>query len=245
MEWHEKDLFWETMAQKLFTSERLKNTPVEVEKIIQLLDIKPDSVILDLCCGPGRHSLEFAKRGHQVTGIDSTQKYLTEARENTQNQGLKIDFVHSDMRDYCNPDHFDIVLNLFTSFGYFKDQSDDKKVLKNIYKSLKEKGKVIIELFGKEILAHHFRERDWYEEQGILFLEERKLSDDWGWLTNRWIKVTENKKEEFIITHRLYSGIELSTLLKNLGFKEVKIYGSIEGIPYNQNAKRLVVVGVK
>ena len=75
-DWHEDDNFWETMAPKLFPEERMKFTPKEVDKIISLLEISPDAYILDLCCGPGRHSLELARRGFKVLGVDRTLKYL-------------------------------------------------------------------------------------------------------------------------------------------------------------------------
>ena len=65
------------------------------------------------------------------------------------------------MRSFCRPEAFDVVLNMYSSLGYFEDIEEDKQVLKNIYRSLKNKGKLLIDLMGKEILARIFRERDW------------------------------------------------------------------------------------
>ena len=79
--WHDQDDFWDTWSPILFTKEKWDEATKEVDNIITLLDIKSDAHILDLCCGPGRHSLEFAQRSFKVTGVDRTTKYLDKARE--------------------------------------------------------------------------------------------------------------------------------------------------------------------
>ena len=79
--WHEDDEFWESFAPKIFAKDLWDNAPVEVEKIISLLRINPGACILDLCCGTGRHSLEFARQGFQVTGVDRTLTYIKEAKK--------------------------------------------------------------------------------------------------------------------------------------------------------------------
>ena len=133
--WHEDDEFWERWEPVMFTQQRLANTPAEVEQIIALLDIKPEAQILDLCCGVGRHSLEFARRGFQVTGVDRTQRYLDQAREQAGKEGLGIEFVHGDMRTFSRTDSFDNVISMFTSFGYFEDPEDDRRVVTNVFDS--------------------------------------------------------------------------------------------------------------
>ena len=159
--WHEDDEFWERWEPVMFTQQRLANTPAEVEQIIALLDIKPEAQILDLCCGVGRHSLEFARRGFQVTGVDRTQRYLSQATEQANREGLHAEFVQDDMRTFCRPDSYDAVINMFTSFSYFEDPEEDRQVIANVYQSLKSEGKLILETHGKETLARIFRERVW------------------------------------------------------------------------------------
>ena len=74
--WHEDDSFWETWGPLIFTPQRIADAIEEVTKIIKLLNIQPGSSVLDLGCGIGRHSLELARRGYQVTGVDRTRGYL-------------------------------------------------------------------------------------------------------------------------------------------------------------------------
>lgn len=239
--WHEENSFWHSMAPKLFSRVMLERAASEVEGCTRLAGVSPPCKVLDLCCGPGRHSAELARKGYRVTGVDRTREYLDEAGKDFPD----IEFVEADMRDFRRTDSFSLVLNLYTSFGYFEDPADDRKVVENVYESLVPGGKFIMELMGKEVLARIFRERDWYEEDGIIYLEERRVLDDWKWVEARWLKLDGEKMEEYTISHRLYSARELKELLTESGFGEVEIYGSLAGISYDQNAERLVAVARK
>lgn len=243
--WYDQDNFWETFERVMFTPERLENTAAEVDNIIKLLDIQAGVHILDHCCGTGRHTLEFARRGFTITGVDRTRPYLEKAKKHARKENLAIEFIQSDMRQFKRPGNFDVALNLFTSFGYFEDPEEDRKVLNNIYDSLKPGGKLLMEMTGKEVLARIFRERDWQEQDDFLILQERKLSKNWGWIDSHWILFRDNQRFEQTISHRLYSAVELSTLLAKAGFSNIQVYGDLEGHEYNHEAKRLVVVAQK
>ncbi len=78
--WHEQDTFWDTVAPVLFTERRWSDAPAEVEQVAYLLGLGSGAHVLDLCCGMGRHSLELARRGFQVTGVDRTRPYLAVCR---------------------------------------------------------------------------------------------------------------------------------------------------------------------
>jgi len=243
--WHDDEEFWETFAPTLFGPKRWEDAPKEVDELILLLGIKPGSTILDLCCGKGRHSLELARRGFRVTGVDKTAAYLQEARKRAETEELRIEFIKEDMRKFSRNDAFDVVINMFTSLGYFEDLADDKRVLANMYRSLRKGGTLMIDVMGKEILARIFRERDWQEQNGSFVLQERKICRSWSWIENRWILLKEGKQYEALISHRLYSAEELSGLLTDSGFSCVNIYGDLTGAEYGHNAKRLIAVANK
>jgi SAM-dependent methyltransferase len=245
--WHEDDAFWETFGPYIFTDDRLKLAPSEVDSLIALLELEPGAKILDLCCGPGRHALEFACRGYAVTGVDRTRSYLDRARNQAASEGLKIELVESDARAFARPDAFDAALNLFTSFGYFDDPADDLKVARNLCASLRAGGKAVVDILGKEPLARRFRERDWSQQpDGTIVLEERKIKGAWERIESRWILVrSDGTKTEGTILLRLYSGTELTALLKQAGFAAVDLYGSVAGSPYDNRAERLIAVARK
>jgi SAM-dependent methyltransferase len=242
--WYEDDGFWEATAPYLFNQRRLDATHEQVDQVLELLQIEPGAQVLDLCCGPGRHSLELARRGFSVTGVDRTTLYLEQARKQAQIEKLSAEFIQEDMRRFRQPDGFNAAINLYTSFGYFDDPADDRHVLANLFSSLKQDGTLVMEMMSKEVLARIFRERDWWQDEGdgTLFLEERKLTSDWTRVESRWILVRDGTQREFTLTLRLYAASELTVLLEDCGFETVEIYGGLEGEPYDHTAKRLVAV---
>ena len=246
--WYDQDDFWETFRPTLFSEQRWDAAPTEVDHLLALSDLEPGAPVLDLCCGPGRHSLELARRGFRVTGVDRTVSYLEAARQQANEEGLEVEFVQEDMRRFVRPGAFDAAINLFTSFGYFEDPAQDLQVAEHLYTSLKPGGKLVMEMMGKEALARIFQERDWFwldEEEGVIMLEERKLSQGWGWIESTWTLLRGSERQTYTVSHRLYAGTELAALLRQAGFSSVELFGGLEGVPYDQHARRLAVVAKK
>lgn len=243
--WYQDESFWKTFAPTMFNQERLEAAAGEVDNIVKLLALEKGAKILDLCCGIGRHSIELARRGYEVVGVDLTQRYLNKAREQAESEGLAVQFVKSDMRRFCQIDEFDAVINMFTAFGYFEIEADNKRVLANIHCSLRKGGTLILDTIGKEILARIYQQRDWHEADGRIFLRECKTQQNWSWIDSRWMMLENGKIREFRFGHRIYSAVEIAGLLKEFGFSSVNIYGDLEGADYDQNAKRLVAVARK
>lgn len=244
-QWFQNPDFWHAHHDRMFTKERLEGADEEIEAIEALAAATPPAQVLDLCCGPGRHSVALARRGYAVTGVDLTTEYLDLAQERAEAAGVTPAFVQCDMRDFRMAEGFDLAINLFTSFGYFEDPADDDKVLSNVFASLKPGGAFVMDMMGKEILAKCFQERDWVEEDGILLLEERSINKDWTWVTNRCTFIDESGRRELNLSHRIYSAQELKVALIGAGFGQVIIYGSLDGAPYDPNAQRLIAVARK
>jgi len=198
--------------------------------------------VLDLCCGLGRISSELARMGFNVTGVDITESFLNAAREDAKYENLNIEYIKSDARDFIRPGYFDTIVNLYISFGYFSDQNDDLKVLRNAYESLKKGGTFIIETMGKEIAVRDFIEAEWFERAGATLLTEYEPLDSWAFLGNRWIIIKDNKRLEKKFVQRLYSASELRESLQKAGFKKIDIYGDWDESPYNQYASKLIMV---
>jgi SAM-dependent methyltransferase len=244
--WYENDDFWEAVAPLLFSRERIALAPQQVDQALALLRPNSGAAVLDLCCGIGRHSLELARRGYAVTGVDRTRAYLKRARAQAAAEGLAVEFIESDARAFRRVGAFGGAINLFTSFGYFEDPAEDLKVAENLYASLEPGARLVVDLISKENLARRFRERDWSENaDGTLLLEDRRLRNGWDWLENRWILIKGGERKEFTLSHRLYAGSELAALLKQAGFAAVTLYGDLSGAPYNHRAERLVAVAEK
>jgi SAM-dependent methyltransferase len=243
--WHEDERFWRKAERVLFSRAKMESAPIEVDRIISLAGIKPGVRVLDLCCGVGRHVLELARRGFDVTGVDTTKSYIKKATQTAKKEGLKVKLINADMRDFVHPGGFDVILNLFTSFGYFEDAEDDRKVAANIYRSLKRGGRLIMQTASKEVTALGFQEKYWIEDEGCFVLEEQRVENNWSWIERHWIIFEGNRRHDLYPSHRLYSATELMDLLENCGFGSVNAYGDLKGNPFDHQARRLVIMAQK
>ncbi|MDH7568241.1 MAG: class I SAM-dependent methyltransferase [Armatimonadota bacterium] len=244
--WYEQDEFWEVFYNALYTEVQWAAATEDVEQLLALAGTPPGASVLDLPCGPGRHSLALARRGFRVTGVDLNAAYLGRARRRAEEEGLNVEWVRDNMRRFCRPEAFDLVINLYTSFGYFEDPADDRAVALNFWRSLRPGGALVMELEGKEIMARDFRPREWrWEADGSPLLVERTIRPGWDWVENRWILIRGATRHDFVVSHRLYSATELTGLLREMGFGVVKSFGNLSGAPYDHRASKLVVVARK
>jgi SAM-dependent methyltransferase len=243
--WFDNEAFWAAFKPSLFGEERWLLAARDAEPLTTLLHLKPGARVLDLCCGPGRFSIELAGRGFKVTGVDRTAFYLAEARRRAKQAKLHVEFVREDMRRFVRRSAFDACINMFTSFGYFEDPADDLRVCRHVLQSLRPGGRFLIQAAGKEWLARHFQPSDWHETAGALVLEERKVAPGWTGLENRWVIIRKGEVREFRFFLRVYSGVELRDLLRRAGFAKADIYGGLNGEPYDHTTRWLVAVAQK
>jgi SAM-dependent methyltransferase len=244
-EWFNDESLWETFESHMFTPERVGATGVEVDAIIRLLAVRSGANVLDLCCGVGRHSIELARRGFNVTGVDRTRLYLDKARNLAAAEQLNVEFFQADMREFLRPNSYDAAINYFTAFGYFDDPADDLKVARNLCASLKPGGRLLLDMIGKEIVAAKFSPRDFTRHGDTIVLEERRLLDGWKRIATKWTLIRGVERRESTLTLRLYSGAELERTLLDAGFEKVDLYGRLKGTPYDQNAERLIAVATR
>jgi SAM-dependent methyltransferase len=240
-EWFEDEKFWTDYAPIMFDEARWAEVPAVVDALERLCGLSPGAAVLDACCGPGRHSIELASRGYEVTGIDITEAYLDAARESA--IGLpKARFVRADLRELEMPKAFDLAINLYTSFGYFAEPSEDKAALRRLRRALKAGGQLVLETTGKETAARDFTEGESFERGGWEVRTEFAVVGAWEGLRNRWILTRGDERVDRAFVLRLYSGTELKGALLEAGFADVRILGGLDGSPYDQAAKSLVAL---
>jgi len=158
--------------------------------------------ILDTACGWGRHAVELAKRGYRVTGVDLSPVMLEEAEKRAQKAGVTVRWLCMDLRDIDFTNEFDVAINIFTSFGYFKDEEYNVKVLQNVSRSLVSGGRFLLDLDNPEYFIFKKQGRDrfrlptktgvagesilkeeflhWKRERRVVysFLDRRRKEDD-------------------------------------------------------------------
>jgi SAM-dependent methyltransferase len=228
----------------MFPENRIEAAEADVEQIVALAGFEGTEV-LDLCSGPGRHSVALARRGLSVTGVDRSTFLLSRARERAAAAGVCVEWVQEDMRRFVRPGAFGLAVNLFTSFGYF-DDADNQRVLDNLSRNLRPGGKAVIDVFSKERLARVFEATSSeVQPDGSVFIERREIYDDWHRVRNEWILIRDGEASTYRLDLAVYSGVELRDRLERAGFGAVRLYGGYGGEPYDREARRLVAVATR
>lgn len=242
MQWFENEEFWRSFYPWMFSERRFQAAPVEVDRVVALAGVREGAVV-DVCCGPARHSLLLAQKGFRVTGVDRSSFLLSKAKERA--AGMEIEFVQSDVRDFLRPGAFDLALSLFTSFGYFETRQEDLALLCNIRANLKAGGVFVIDVMGRERVARMPARVSWEESpDGDIFVDRAEILPGWMKVRAHWLLIQGERARRFEFDLNLYSGQELTGALEEAGFTEVRIFGSLAGTPYDATATRLVARAV-
>ncbi|MBI3549509.1 MAG: class I SAM-dependent methyltransferase [Elusimicrobia bacterium] len=221
----------------------------EVRGLIRLLDLKPGAEVLDLCCGAGRHAVLLAARGMRVTGVDIKPDLLAAARREAAARGVALELRRADMRRLPFRGRFDVVANLFTSFGYFLDEKDDARALRSARRALKPGGRLVLDLLNRDWLVRHFKPRFVQKERsGPLAKAVNRLAFDpmSGRLDNRRTLIgRDGRARETFLSFRVYALTEIRRLLDDAGLRLLSVRGGLNGSPYGMDSFRMVVVARK
>jgi SAM-dependent methyltransferase len=158
---------------------------------------------------------------------------------------VDVTLIQDDMRHFTRPASFDLVLSMFSSFGYFESDEDNRRVVQNACASLKPGGRLVMELMGKEVLARDFQQTGVRLHEPDVLFERRQVIEDWSRIRTDFYVVSGGTTREFSLQLWLYSGRELRQLLADAGFASIKLYGSFEATPYDTTAIRLIAVATK
>jgi SAM-dependent methyltransferase len=137
-------------------------TEAEVDFIQEIAALKTSGKVLDIMAGYGRHSLELARRGIEVTAIDNLQDYIDEIKSKASKESLQVNAVQADVLHVQLDEIYDAAICMGNSFAFF-DKEDATTILKNISSHLKPGGIFILNSWMiAEIAIKHFKERDWH-----------------------------------------------------------------------------------
>lgn len=244
-EWFDNEELWKTFGPCMFTEEQFATAAEQIPVLVQMAGIRIARV-LDLGCGPGRHAVALAEHGLAVTGVDLSQHLLDLARERAEKRGVEVDWQRADMRQFSAPEQYDLILNLWSSFGYFEDLADDRKVLDRCLENLVPGGVLILDVVGKEYVLQHMEPVHLTEfDDGRLLIERPTLEGEMTRYENEWLLIDGERVHRTQWGHNLYSGAEMRRLLADAGFTGIDLYGDWNGAPYDMEAERLIAVARK
>ncbi len=237
-QWYEK--LFENFGQHYDKESFTKGTTGEVNFIEKEIHYNTRTKILDIGCGTGRHSIELAKRGYTVTGIDLSESMLNIAKEKASREELLIDFIQVDARKLSFRDEFDLAIMICEgAFPLMETDEMNFEILKHTSNALKSKGKFIFTtLNGLFPLFHSVKE----------FLENESVNDNASYEDHHFDLMTfrdynttsiiddNNQKVELKCNERYYVPSEITWLLKSLHFVNIDIYGAKPGA-FNRDDK--------
>lgn len=228
-------------VEGILTPER---TAAEVSFITAHTQIGPPARVLDLGCGSGRHALEFARRGFDVTGIDLSADAISIARSQVRSD-MQARFLEG---DYAGPPagRFDLVTSLFTSFGFGSDR-DNAAALLAWCEGVARGGSIIMELWNRELIVSNFRPyRAWRASAQLEVEEHRALDPRRERLHIRYrYTYSDGRERRLELNVRLYAAAELDALLKMGGMTSTSFFGSLTGDRFGPAARSLVVIARK
>ena len=206
-----------------------------IDNIVEYLDLKKGSKILDLACGIGRHSIYLDKMGFKVVGTDKSPNNIKKAKAN---QNQSISFLQMEMIDDTNH-KYDGIFNLFTSFGYV-NHDYNLKTIKNIQRQLKDDGTVIVDFMNTLFVKNN------------LVIEETKVIDDLSFKIKRksdgkhiYKEIKFNDQKDYFFQEKVMdlSLNDFENYLKRHNLKIIKTFGDYNLNEFDiENSERLIMV---
>jgi SAM-dependent methyltransferase len=238
-----KDWFNSPYYHQLYFNRDDREAAAFIDKLIGYLKPAPGSRMLDVACGKGRHSIQLAGKGFDVTGIDLSEDSINEALL-FQNEALH--FYRHDMRLPFWINYFDYAFNFFTSFGYFKTRREHDNAIRTIAQSLKKDG-----LFVMDFLNVH------YAEDHLVHQSEKQI-DDINFIITKWFdethffkKITiedESQEEPVTYTEKVakFSLGDFTEMFAYQGLQIQEVFGDYDfGIYDVRKSPRMLMIAKK
>ncbi len=219
-------------------------TQAEAEFVADAMGLTPGQQVLDVGCGYGRHAMELAARGFHVVGLDLSAPLLLRGGEEAQRRNLQINFVRGDMRELDFDSQFDGAYCLFSTFGYFDDETN-KRTIASIARALKPGGRILLEILNRDYVIADLPTRVWWEGDGCVVLEEVELNYFSSRIqVNRSVVFDDGRQVEQEISIRAYSLHEVGKLMHAAGFRVIEVSGGYQtrGRFFGNQSRHIIVL---
>jgi SAM-dependent methyltransferase len=243
--------WWELFFDDDYLRTVRQPTPQQIARqcdfIVARLGLKPGATVLDVGCGLGLHVAELAARGYGSVGLDLSLAMLSRASEEAQGRGLRINFLHADMRELSFEGSFDAVTCLGTTLGYFDDETN-RKVIEKLLKALKPGGALLLDVVNRDHVIRAQPNLVWFEGEGCVCMEESEFNYFTSRLqVKRTVILESGRQVEHEYALRLYSLHELGQLMNASGFRVTEVSGreALPGVFFGQESPNLMIVAVR
>ena len=212
-----------------------------ISNLIGDLNVSKDAAVLDLCCGKGRHSKYLNSKGFDVVGADLSKQSIQYAKA-SENERLK--FIVHDMRDKLPEFKFDLVLNLFTSFGYFSNPEENSQVINSIYSYLHLNGVLVIDFLNVHKAIAELVPNETRTAGGIEFTINKVVED--GMIKKSISFIDQGHNFQYEENVSVLDFEYFDQVLRNEGFEIIEIFGDYNLAPFNKfESDRLIIKAIK
>ncbi len=209
-----------------------------IDKLCAYLEIEQAAKILDLACGKGRHSIHLAKKGFHTTGVDLAKESILKAKTTPVSN---VEFDVHDMRLPYRENEYDFVFNLFTSFGYFKEQDENIAVLKGVATNLKDKGTFVLDFLNAEKVIKNLVPEERKTEDGINF-ELHRTYDGLRIIKDILVK-DKNQSFKFQESVSAFKLTDMEKMAKEAKLEITATFGDYDLNPFEENTSdRLILI---
>lgn len=220
----------------------------EVDFLLKALSPPKSAWFLDVGCGAGRHAFALAKRGYEnVAALDLSEELLEVAKERARREQLPVMLARGDMRRLPFRECFDVVISMFTSFGYFKEDAENALALSSMARVLKNGGRFVLDLPNPHHVEANLVAESVSKSAGGRVVQKRNLRKDAKRVEKRII--IQNKGEasarEYFESVRLYGRDEISRMLADIGLEAEHFAGDFDGGAMCAASPRMIVLGRK
>ena len=222
----------------LYKNRDEKEAEVFIDNLVTHLQIPKRCKLLDIACGKGRHSIYFNKKSMDVVGIDLSKNSINIAKKD-ENETLQ--FAVHDMREIFKKNTFDIVTNLFTSFGYFEKDEDEQKAINSMALNLKKKGILIIDFMNAKKVIRNLVKSEKKQVDGITFSIRRSIENNYIIKDITFSNNGEN--HHFQEKVKALTLTDFSNFISNAGLKIIDIFGNYKLENFNAlTSDRLIII---
>ena len=222
----------------LYKNRDEKEAQVFIDNLIDYLQIPKGSKLIDIACGKGRHAKYFNKKGMDVVGVDLSQNSINTAKKD---ENKNLQFLAHDMRENYQENAFDVVTNLFTSFGYFENNKDEQKAINAMANNLKKEGILIIDFMNAKKVIANLVLNEQKTINNIQFDITRQVKD--GFILKD-IRITDGKEEQqFQEKVKAITLADYSEFITNAGLKIIDIFGNYKLDNFDEEiSDRLILI---
>ncbi len=225
----------------LYAHRTLEAAAPECAFALQQLNIRPETFLLDICCGNGRHLVHLAKQATRAVGVDFSPELLNIARNTV---GAHVRLVRADLRALPFHDAFDAAFSFFTSFGYFQSEEENSAAAQSMIRVLKPGGKFFMDYFNAAYVETHLCPYSERVQQGYCIQEERWI-DPGAQRVNKITTVFHGDKHVARLGESvaMYSLDALCGLFHRAGLEIDRVFGDYEGQAFDSTQPRMILVG--